>query len=190
MTLTFKANKLVIRPLAKRDYKIWKQAFLNSSLNRNVWDHSNPLSKDLHYNYFLKNLKAQKTQREKDQTYIFGVFLQSTGEYVGEISVVNVIRGKIQTASLGISLLNKYWGRGFGKDIGQVMPRLVFRELGLHRVEGGIEPRNRRSLMLAKSIGMKREGLKRKAAFLRGEWVDLVLMGATSEDFGIKWQPQ
>lgn len=107
---------------------------------------------------------------------------------MGEITVMNIVRGKIQTGSLGISLLNNHWGSGIGKEIGSAMPKLVFKELGLHRVEGSIEAANKRSVGLAKAVGLKREGIKRKAALLRGKWVDLVLFAATAEDFKIKWK--
>lgn len=65
---------------------------------------------------------------------------------------------------------------------------IAFRDVKLHRVEAGIEPTNRRSILLARSIGLRKEGLKKRAVFLRGMWNDLVMYSATCEDFGYKWQ--
>jgi ribosomal-protein-alanine N-acetyltransferase len=188
MSKILKTKRLVIRPLAMTDYKNWKAAHLQSVQTRNIWDHSLLPPEELKRNYFLKDLKNRKLQSEADHTYIYGIFLKSTGEYLGEITVMNVVRGKIQTGSLGIGLLNNNWGVGIGKEIGSAMPKLVFKEIGLHRVEGAVEAANKRSVGLAKSVGLKREGLKKKAALLRGKWVDLVLFAATSEDFGINWK--
>ena len=62
-----------------------------------------------------------------------------------------------------------------------------FKDIKLHRIEAGVEPGNRRSIRLAKSLGMRREGLKKRAIFLRGEWRDLLMFTLTSEDLGIKF---
>ncbi len=34
----------------------------------------------------------------------------------------------------------------------------------------------------------RKEGLKKRAVFLRGKWVDLVIYSATCEEFGVKWK--
>ena len=66
---------------------------------------------------------------------------------------------------------------------------IAFHDLKLHRVEAGVEPRNRRSILLARSLGLRKEGLKKRAVQLRANtWVDLVVYAATSEDFGSKWR--
>jgi len=63
-----------------------------------------------------------------------------------------------------------------------------FRDLRLHRLEAGIEPGNRRSILLARSLGLRKEGLKRRAVFLRDTWVDLGIYAVTCEDVGIPWK--
>jgi len=114
------------------------------------------------YHRFLKVLKVEKSLREKDHSYIFGIFLNATGEYLGNIDILNVMRGRYQTALLGIDLFNAHWGLGIGKEVGKALPRIIFQKLGLHRVEGNIESKNRRSVSLANAVGLGREGFKWK----------------------------
>jgi ribosomal-protein-alanine N-acetyltransferase len=65
---------------------------------------------------------------------------------------------------------------------------IAFKDLGLHRLQAGIEPHNKRSLKVAKALGFRREGLSKKIIFLRGDWQDLVQFAITCEDVGIKWK--
>ena len=62
-----------------------------------------------------------------------------------------------------------------------------FEDLKLHRIEAGIEPNNKRSLKLARSLGMRREGIKKRALYLRKTWVDLVMFTLTCGDLGYKF---
>jgi hypothetical protein len=62
-----------------------------------------------------------------------------------------------------------------------------FRDLNLHRIEAGVEPGNIRSIRLARKMKMRREGLKKRAIYLRGRWVDLIVYTLTSEDLGYRF---
>lgn len=63
---------------------------------------------------------------------------------------------------------------------------IAFKALKLHRVEAGIEPQNKRSLSLAKSIGMRREGLSKRRLFLDKKWLDMAIYAITAEEKGVK----
>lgn len=43
-----------------------------------------------------------------------------------------------------------------------MMIDIGFKDIKLHRIEAGIEPGNKRSIALAKSLKMRREGLKKR----------------------------
>jgi ribosomal-protein-alanine N-acetyltransferase len=52
--------------------------------------------------------------------------------------------------------------------------RIAFGELGLHRVEVAVIPRNTRSLLLAERCGFEREGLSPRFLKIAGVWEDHV----------------
>jgi ribosomal-protein-alanine N-acetyltransferase len=52
--------------------------------------------------------------------------------------------------------------------------RLAFEDLGLHRVEANIMPRNTRSLAVATRCGFEREGLCPRLLNIAGVWEDHV----------------
>ena len=184
--LVRKTRQLVIRCLVLRDYECWKQAHLKMKNPQNTWDVGSWPARSLTKVEFKKIIRSQTEQRKKDKFYDLGIFDKS-GALVGGVSLMEVSRGISQTAYLGYSIFNNHWGQGYGKEAVQAMIEIAFEEIKLHRIEAGIEPTNKRSLKLARSLGMRREGLKKRALFLRNKWVDLVIYTLTSEDVGKRY---
>lgn len=187
MKLLLKTKRLVIRPLELKDYSAWKKAFSTMGPPQNRWDKKNRPLEELTLAKFTKILREQKSLRAKDYFYDFAV-LNKEGEMLGTVSLMNVVRGLSQTAFLGYGILNPYWGRGYGKEAVRAAIDWGFRELKLHRIEAGVEPYNRRSILLARKLQMRKEGTKKRAVYLRETWVDLVIYSLTCEEWGIPWR--
>ncbi len=183
-----KTKNLIVRPLRLSDYKVWKEAFLKTPLQRNPWDREPKKSSDLTHAEFKNILRNLKRLRDTDTFFDFAVFEKSSGAYVGSVAVMDLLRSISQSAYLGYFLINRFWGKGYGKEASLAAIDIAFRDLKLHRIEAGIEPQNRRSIFTARSMGLRKEGLKKRAIFKRGKWVDLVMYSATCEEFGIKWR--
>ena len=186
-TQMIKTKRLIIRPLEKKDFKVWRESRLNGPEQKNVWDLTRRKPEECTWPFFKKLLQNQNRQRKDDKFYHFTVFERDSGQIVGGVSLMEVSRALSQSAYLGYGIYNSYWGRGYGKEAVSAVINHGFKKLKLHRIEAGIEPINRRSIMLARSLGLRKEGLKKRAIFLRNKWVDLVMYTATCEDFGIKW---
>lgn len=185
-----KGKRVIVRPYKKSDYKAWREAYLSISLKpKNKWDITTSRDEStLGKTDFLKILNSQKKNREDDYFFDFGIFLKD-GTLVGGVSIMDISRQVFQNAYLGYRVFNNHWGQGYGKEGVLLAVELAFKELKLHRLEAGIEPDNKRSISLAKGIGFKREGYSKKRLYLGGEWLDMVLFVARSEDFGIEWRP-
>ena len=183
-----KTRRLVVRPLESSDHSSWKAAHSEMLPPLNAWDRKNRDLSELTEAKFKSLLRNQKMLREADHFFDLGVFLKSSGELIGGVSAMNIIRSVSQSSFLGYQIFNSYWGQGYGKEAVKAMLDIGFRDLRLHRMEAGVEPHNRRSVMLCKSLGFRKEGLKKRAVFLRGEWCDLVMYSLTCEDLGLAWQ--
>lgn len=68
----------------------------------------------------------------------------------------------------------------------QEILKIGFKDLNIHRIEAGIEPKNKRSLALAKSVGLRREGLSKRRLFLNSEWLDMNIYAMTADELGFK----
>ncbi len=184
-------KQVIVRPYKKSDYQAWKTAYLSIlPKQKNAWDITAQRDESkLKRSDFEKILASQKMNRNDDYFFDFGIFLKD-GTLIGGVSIMDISRQVFQNAYLGYRIFNNYWGKGYGKEGVRLGIDIAFKDLKLHRLEAGIEPKNRRSIALAKAIGMNREGYSKKRLYLRGQWLDMVLFVARSEDYGIEWKPQ
>jgi ribosomal-protein-alanine N-acetyltransferase len=188
MALSTKSKRLIIRPYEAKDIKAWQDAYAGMHKAQNRWDLNPRDLKELTSSNFKKLLKVQTDQRAKETFYDFAVFLKDTGELIGTVALMDLSRGVFQNAYLGYRVFNKHWNKGYGKEMVAASFQLAFKDLKLHRVEAGIDPKNRRSILLARSIGMRKEGLKKKALYLNNKWQDIVIYSQTCDEFGIKFR--
>lgn len=108
--------------------------------------------------------------------------LEVDGEFAGQVTVSNVVRGSAQFASLGYWLDQRVAGRG-------VMPRAValvidhcFGPVGLHRVEICIRPENSNSLRVVEKLGLREIGFAPCFLHIDGEWRDHRIYAVTTEE--------
>ncbi|HWQ23521.1 MAG TPA: GNAT family protein, partial [Gaiellaceae bacterium] len=73
-------------------------------------------------------------------------------------------------------------GRRVGDEAARLLQRYLFAELGFHRLQLEIYGFNERAMRHAERAGFVREGVRRKAYWRHGEWVDGVLYGLVAED--------
>lgn len=182
-----KTRRLVIRPLNDGDYFLWKKAHEEMLEPQNSWDVANKSVKDLSKKYFLQMIRQNKERRKSEEFFDYAVIDKKTKKYIGRVSLMNFVRSVTQSAFIGYVLFNNYWGQGYAFEAVDGLVKLALTKHKLHRVVAGIEPKNRRSLKLAKKLGMRKEGISKKVVLLRGEWQDLVQFALTCEDKKMKW---
>jgi ribosomal-protein-alanine N-acetyltransferase len=91
---------------------------------------------------------------------------------VGAINLTEIVRGSFQSGYLGYYIGTAYAGQGYMTEALQLMLRLAFRQLRLHRVEANIQPANHASLRLVQRAGFRREGYSRRYLKIAGRWRD------------------
>ncbi|MFS4457693.1 GNAT family N-acetyltransferase [Bdellovibrio sp. HCB2-146] len=188
LSLYRKTDRLIIRYFELHDYDNWMQAHSSMREPQNEWDETNWDESELTLKKYKEFLKKQTHLRAQDKFYEFGIFRKDDGLLVGSAHLMDLSRGIFQNAYLGYRIYNTHWGQGYATEACKAALAIAFKDLNLHRVEAGIAPKNRRSIRVAKAIGMRKEGLSARRIFSNGKWVDLVLYAATSEDFGIKYR--
>ncbi|MBT4792484.1 MAG: GNAT family N-acetyltransferase [Halobacteriovoraceae bacterium] len=183
-----KTKRLVIRPLVTTDYEAWKTAWDQIEEQLNEWDFHPDKYPITSINEFKKILSKQGQQLRADEFYFFAVFLKKTGELIGSVSLMDVSRGIFQNGYLGYYVFNPFWGNGYAFEACKSLINFGFKKLNLHRIEAAINPRNRRSIMLARKLRLKKEGFSPRLLYRHGTWEDFTKYAATCEDFGIKWR--
>ena len=83
----------------------------------------------------------------------------------------------------GLAVHPDYRGRRLADEAARVLQRHLLLDLDYHRLQLEIYGFNERAILHAERSGFVREGVKRKAYWRHGEWVDGVLFGMLREDF-------
>lgn len=179
-----RTKRLIIRPYQLSDYQEWKDTYLNLPAPVNQWCSKAKSKEQLTKKHFKEILSSQKKNRNEDRYYDFTVFDKKTGSIIGHTSLMDISRAVFQNAFLGYTVHSPYWRKGYGKEMVEATILIAFKTLKLHRLEAGIDPANKRSIALAKSLGMRREGVSKKRLYLGGKWCDMVIYALTAEDRG------
>jgi [ribosomal protein S5]-alanine N-acetyltransferase len=125
-------------------------------------------------------IEGQRAEREADRGYAFGIF--AAGELVGYLNLNAVVRGVFQNAYLGYAVAEAANGRGYATAAVRDAVRIAFAELGLHRVQAAVVPRNLASLRVLEKAGFRREGLAARYLLINGTWEDHLLLAVTSDE--------
>lgn len=88
-------------------------------------------------------------------------------------------------AELGYSIARPLWGRGLTTEAAAAVISHGFESLELVRIFAMADVRNTASWRVMEKLGMRREGVLRRHAVLRGEHVDHVLYAVLADE----WSP-
>jgi RimJ/RimL family protein N-acetyltransferase len=123
---------------------------------------------------------VERSQREPDKHGRFVVEWERERAGTMGFSVANE-RSRIAHLS-GLAVHPDFRGRRISDEAARQLQRHLIFDLGYHRLQLEIYGFNERALRHAERAGYVREGVKRKAYWRHGEWVDGVLFGLIRED--------
>ena len=134
---TLQVGPVTLRPLAYRDARAWRAV--------------------RHRNAAFRTL-VTRLNRHARQGQGMPFAIDVDGQFAGQVTVNNIVRGSAQFGSVGYWLDRDVAGRG-------VMPTAValvidhcFRSAGLHRIEVCIRPENSNSLRVMEKLGIREVG--------------------------------
>lgn len=122
-------------------------------------------------------LAGQMEQTERRAGWFFYIRpVADPGRIVGRVALNNVVWGAFYSCFLGYKLDGDWINRGYMTRAVTLAVEWAFSELGLHRVEGNVMPRNRRSLRVLEKCGFQMEGVSPKYLKINGVWEDHIHM--------------
>ncbi|MBL7689245.1 MAG: GNAT family N-acetyltransferase [Bdellovibrionaceae bacterium] len=184
--LEVRTRRLILRPLMPSDYTAWSDAYTAGLPQQNKWDRDPYDPKKWNRKWFNTMRHEHERLAQADDYYRYYVFEKRSGALIGQIDFNIFVRDTHQFANFGYQIFNRYWGRGYGREAAKAGLKIGFRQLKLNRLEAAINLDNRKSIRLAKLIGMRREGIKKRYWFEFGQWIDHLIYVANPEDIGLK----
>lgn len=114
--------------------------------------------------------------------YELGMFDRKTGQYIGNVGIINV-RREMHSASVAYFVDPKKWGQGYATEGCNAMLRFAFEELGLFRVAGTCMAHNPASRRVMEKLGFSFEGVARAELFKDGRYIDVVHMAILLDEW-------
>lgn len=134
-----KTKRLVIRPLKESDYKKWFKGQCTLT-------------------FFKRMLKKYQKYKADKVYYHLGIFEKKTGIFVGELD----FDIKRKTASIGYAIFEEHWYQGYGREAVKEAIQYGFKKLKLEEIIAKIDLDNKKSIRMAKAIGMKKKITKKR----------------------------
>ena len=111
------------------------------------------------------------------------VILDETGQVVGRITLSEIVRGPLQSGSLGYFVSAAANGRGLATAAVRELVGVAFGDLRLHRVEAGTLLHNTGSQRVLERNGFVRYGVAPAYLNIAGSWQDHALYQVLNPDW-------
>jgi ribosomal-protein-alanine N-acetyltransferase len=124
--------------------------------------------------------------RQSKNSLVLAIISVENDEHIGNISLQD-IHTIFRSAEFGIILGEKqYWNRGVSKEAARLIIHHGFAALNLNRISCGTFENNLGMHKLAESLGFKKEGVRRSAAYKNNVYLDVVEYGLLKEEWNRK----
>jgi RimJ/RimL family protein N-acetyltransferase len=122
-------------------------------------------------------------QRKEGKGFIFAIIYKEIDLYVGNIEI-SIIDQNSRRGVIGIAIFNQfYWNKGIGTESIQILLKFAFETLNLNTVELEVFANNPRAQRCYEKNGFKQMGVRREAIFVDGEYIDIILLDITHNEW-------
>jgi ribosomal-protein-alanine N-acetyltransferase len=123
----------------------------------------------------------RERERQLGTGYGFGIFVGN--DFAGEINLSDIRRGSFQNGYVGYWIDVAQAGNGYVPEACVLLFGFAFDELGMHRLQIAIVPRNAPSRRVVRKLGLRGEGIACRYLEINGRWEDHVRYAITAEEW-------
>ncbi len=146
-----------------------------------LWDAHRSVQESKNYIRYL----IRQTRQGRPSSYV--IEHKHHRKVIGTIGFM-WIQPEYASGEVGYSLSEAYWNQGYMTEALAAIIKYGFVHLGLNRIEGQHDVRNRASGSVMKRVGMKKEGTMRNRMVNKGEFIDLDIYAILRKDWEITFK--
>lgn len=174
--------RVYVRPPRRSDAVSFLAAVKASRRLHRGWVH--PPSTPARYAAFVRRYATLPARNGTAPTHVGLVVCRRHDDaLVGVFNISEIVRGHFKSGYLGYYAFEPHAGTGYMAEGLELVLRVAFKELKLHRLEANVQPVNARSLAFVRRAGFVREGLSRRYVRIGGRWRDHVRLALLAEDW-------
>jgi [ribosomal protein S5]-alanine N-acetyltransferase len=177
-------QRVMLRPLMATDFAQWSEVRRRNGEWLTRWEPTRPAfltDPAVDEAAYVSRCTARDRERSVGTAFGFGLFVG--GLVAGEVNLNNVLRGALQSATIGYWIDKAHAGNRYVAEAVVVLLRYAFVDLHLHRVEIDIVPRNRNSRRVMEVLDIREEGIAQRFLEINGVWEDHIRFGMTVEEW-------
>jgi len=168
-------ERIFLRPFSKKDLPHIQRWSTDAELRRLTGEIA-PISQ-AEAEKFYRELRADENRAW------FAIVLKKGNRVIGEAGLLRMFRPWRNTDMTIIIGEKDARGKGYGKEAGHLLLSHAFEHLGFHRVSVGVVGFNKNAIRFWKSLGFKKEGVKRDEYFCDNKYSDFVMMSILENEF-------
>jgi ribosomal-protein-alanine N-acetyltransferase len=104
------------------------------------------------------------------------------GQFAGELTIWHILWDPTRSAEVAYWIDERLAGRGIMPTALAMGVDHCFQDMGLHRLEAGIQPENAASRRVVQKLGFRDEGTRVGLVYIDGTWRDHICYAITAEE--------
>jgi len=180
--IVLRSKRAYLRPPLERDFTAWADLREESRSFLTPWEPVWPADA-LTRESFRRRLRRYAQNWRADSGFAFFAFENGTDALLGGVTLSNVRRGVVQSASLGYWIGARHAQKGLMTECVRESLVFAYGYAHLHRVEAACLPKNEPSRRLLTRLGFDQEGYAKEYLCIAGLWQDHLLFGQIARAF-------
>ncbi|KKJ77386.1 hypothetical protein WH95_06655 [Kiloniella litopenaei] len=134
-----------------------------------------------------KRLEMNSLKDDGD-TLILAVEEKQTGAFIGDLVLI-LTSAEFSQGEIGFVFNPEHHGKGYGYEASMEILRYGFEVLGMHRIKGRCDGRNKASAGLMKKLGLELEAHFIENEWVKGCWTDEMVFAMRRSQWDTQAQP-
>lgn len=180
-------RRVYLRPLNLNDFDEWREVRRRCAGWLTKWEpqvHPGQPDTVEDRQAFSARCSMRSREMQLGSSYGFGIFVD--GHFAGEVNLNSIHRGAQQSAYVGYWIDERLAGNGYMPESVVVLMGFAFDQIGLHRLQVSIIPRNTASRRVVEKLELRNEGMAERYLEINGVWEDHLRFAMTAEEWSAR----